>query len=552
MNDQRSEERGGRLESRKSVTCAQFPYSRNLWQNCMHCLLDAKREYRCMVITVTSMHAALDHNYVLLLTTNTLERDAVINVLVDVKKAEIPADHCGARIGFCDGRFVLLINGTSGTQEETSLNRILHRLFQTHFPKPSAILLVGIGWGNPAHSEIGDVLVSSEVVAANHLRQVSGNAFRRTRRHSSPVGATSELVEILNAAYPNLTVRSGPLVSAELFLGDTAARDELLASATDASGGDMEAHLVVPDLIFPWLIVKGISDYGGDGTDRSEQAKAAKNAASIIPALLNQLSLAERIKPPRHDRQTQALLDVVRGNTIHIGRDDCKDIPLNTYLNDDVGPQLISRFERYASEFNRDGRIIRQLVDVILELTQNTLRHADATSVTIDFGETSIKLEDNGRPFDPTRLDLSTGNGGSKAWHLLKHDFIEAGSIEFSYRDGAGKRPNQSCFKMLALSQALRFARDKCAISLDWNTSTVGIPKLRFDPNCDTLFFDVSNILMTSRRMGFIDELKSLLADGKGVYICCRDGDEVLEWERELASVATDRLKIFVGRASNL
>ncbi|MGZ3215103.1 hypothetical protein [Paracoccus sp. T5] len=470
-----------------------------------------------------------------------------MEILDNVTQVKIPASHFGARLGSISGRFALLINGTSGTQAEQSLNNILRTLDRAHFPSPNMLLLVGVAWGNPNKISICDVILSAEVIAANHQRIKAGEAERRTSRFYSKAGPVLELVEQLKTKGLLFDVKSGPLLSAELHLGDSEARDEFLKSAPDAVGGDMEAHSIVQNIGQPWLIIKGISDFADDATNRFRQPHAAKNAALLLPDLLNCLVDFDIIKDSQSDILTYLALQAISGRSISIHRDDYTLKGMNNYLNDDIGPDLLFRLKRYAPDGNISERMAAHLTDVILELVQNTLRHAGASDVSIDFEGVSIVIVDNGHPFDPRSLTASSGNGGSRAWEVFTRAYTEKKLIDFTYYPGTGKKPNRTKFVICGLTEQLREARKNCAISLDYRPDFYGAPKLTFDEKCTTLYFDTSQVLMMSRRIGFWSELKVLLAEGKSIYLSCRNLEEVREYQLELNANEFDNLWIFVG-----
>ena len=119
-------------------------------------------------IHIRNHHKALDENYVLLLTSNKVERAAVNKVLQNVCDADIARNTRGCNIGQLGRRLALHVTGDSGISKELSVGRIATSLLSDpQFPKPILVLLVGFCWGNPAFANVGSVVVSTHVSSLN-------------------------------------------------------------------------------------------------------------------------------------------------------------------------------------------------------------------------------------------------------------------------------------------------------------------------------------------------------------------------------------------------
>lgn len=78
-------------------------------------------------------------------------------------------------------------------------------------------------------------------------------------------------------------LRIGAIASLETLYKSDSLREKLVGQYPDLLGGEMEAFGFL-ESGSPWLLVKAVSDSGGDNFSREKQGEAARRAAVVIPA----------------------------------------------------------------------------------------------------------------------------------------------------------------------------------------------------------------------------------------------------------------------------
>jgi len=495
-------------------------------------------------LDVMTAKEALDTNYVLLLTTNSTERDAVREVIGQSADLVVHRDTRGSKIGRLDDRFCIHLNGAAGAQEQNSIGSLTRWMTRAPMPVPQLIIVVGFAWGNPKHCRQGDVIVASRIRDVNHVRVSNGISERRDTPRLSSLGSVEDCVAGLKIAESEGRVLCGELASAEVYLSDTEARDAIIRQFGDLVGGEMEAFDVVRELDVPWLFVKGVSDDGGYGVDRLEQRSAAKNAASLILPLLGAMTVEGLIEQPRRDASAERLADALIGHSFRIGRPAGTRDAVVEAMNREV-PRIMQRLSGYALGVEDQDLFAEVLAVAMVEVGQNAFLHGDASYVDCSFNETSVTLSDDGSFYDPA--SLAGDRGGATAWSDLDRRFLNAGDIAFKRR-GSKARGNNYRFTFTTINAEIREAKQKCSISHGFNRSTpLATFGLIFEPTCQTLYYDASNTFSVSKRFSDNDELISLLNGGKSLIIACRDERQVQAFEMSLAAYAGPKLRIFVG-----
>ncbi len=501
-------------------------------------------------IRIASVKRALENNYVLLLTTNSVEKQAIAELIQDSTPAIIPPSHTGCQLGRIGERFVLHVSGTSGAQSERTIGRITRNLLNDPLiAKPVLVLVIGFGWGNPNKVQPGDIVVADKICAVNHTRYQGNKIEYRTKVWESPINDLAILLESKANESNNseLNILTGALASGETYYAAAGARDELLSQVPFVLGGEMEAYDLVPELQgIPWLVIKGISDDAGDTTNRSSQPYAAKRASSLTAELLSKLSARGDILPHREDESAANLNDALIGQSILITQPDDQTQRLNDHLNDYFGPQISRRLSRYSADRMPEMNLARPFTDFLLELAQNSIRHGGSSHISISFNDKSVVFSDDGQPFDISKL--AGDRGGNRAWRRFER-FLQGSDIAVIL-DRSNKEGNTYRFELNYLSKELRYARENCQveiISATIRTSGRGVDRLAYRTECDSLYFDVTNIFMMSRRLDLIEEIGKILNMGKGIFIACHDEENKLFFEDSLSSFPTSKLKVFIA-----
>lgn len=493
-------------------------------------------------IDIICSKVALDNNYILMLTTNSYERDAVRAVLADDTHAIVNHECRGARIGRIGSRFCIHLNGTAGAQGRDSIGSICRWITQAPRPQPQLIIIVGFAWGNFEIVTNNDVIISSQIQNINYLSVRRGERRRRAVPCISPLSSIENCVPLLPAPANGGRILAGTIASAELYLADDDERGDIIAQLPEILGGEMEAFDVVRDLEIPWLLVKAISDDGGDEVGKERQSIAAQAAASLIAPLLDALTQEYQLAEPRHDSAANRLTDALIGQAIRISRPAGDRNAIMDAMNARV-PQLIQRLSGYASDRDADGILAEVLAVAIAELAQNAFIHGDATYANCSFTETCVTLTDDGMAYNP--LDLAGTRGGASAWKELDKNFIQHGKIVPSLR--ASDRRNRYKFVLTLLDAEIRNIKKNCMLVPSGLTGVAAAPSFAFNAGCETLFYEASSIYTFSKSQSVHPEIISLLQAGKSLLISCRDQRQVQIYQRALSEFAGPKLRIFVG-----
>src|SRR4051812_12031008 len=110
----------------------------------------------------------LDHAFVLVLTTNSKERTAVLDVLQACRKLVTQHQSHRAYLGFAGDRIVLVLDGDGAFASSGAASRFVSDFIANErYPTPAAVVLCGVCWGNPKVTTIGDVLVGCRLASVN-------------------------------------------------------------------------------------------------------------------------------------------------------------------------------------------------------------------------------------------------------------------------------------------------------------------------------------------------------------------------------------------------
>jgi len=486
---------------------------------------------------------ALDKNYVLLLTSNSVERACVDRVLQSARTADVGRDTKGCGIGFVGRRFAVHVTGESGISKPLSVARIAGSLLaDSNFPKPALVLLVGFCWGNPNRADVGKVLVSPHLVSLNEVLETPDGPRKMRKTVSSPLELSEGVVRILEEG----EVLIGPIGSLETRYQSTDSRNLLISQNPDLLGAEMEAFGLFP-VEFPWLVVKTISDLGDDAFTREKQNDAAQRAAATVPRLIEILDDAGSLPEYVSDTAQVVLEDLLTGNSLSIGADEVAANGLNDLLNDVIGGPLLRKLGRYVSPLEYDVEFPSLMCALVLEVMQNAIKHGGANRATVTLHPTKILIEDDGEAFNPTTL--SGANGGARDWRGVKEHYLDDGKVEFSARTGAGGKGNRYVFALPKATTALREARRNCSMRIA--SRSVGAeygrpPVLDFDENCSILYFNTAGILMTSRRISVAASMRKVLEGGRKVYVGCATERDVVFFKEELKDLLGENLVVFV------
>lgn len=497
-----------------------------------------------MALNISSYKSALDDNYILVLTTNSVEQKAVKNELKNQIKIDLGFQNNGAYLGRLGNWFCLHLTGEAGAQRDKSIGRLVRHLNHARMPRPLLVLIVGFAWGNRNKVNIGDLIVCTEVWCLNHQRIDSRGSFRQLLIRESPLDFCESCLSRLDPA-PQYHVVRGQLASCELYLAHDEGRDDLLRDYPTLSGGEMEAFDVVPEIKAPWALVKTISDFGGSDTHRSDQPVAAKRSANMMLPVLEALREEEKIPYKENNWSASRLLEIMIGASINLSPPGKSRHEVISYLNDTVGPEVLARLGRYDSDLDASGLLPDVLGILLLELAQNAVLHGDASRVVCKFDETSITLSDDGMEFNAS--SLVSGRGGAAAWRQLQEHFLTQEKIEYTWTARGGKRGNTYKFILKHLTHAIREARESCVLHLPEEGEREIVMGEHYPENCEALYFSASKFLMMSMQIDIAECFSRLLSEGKTLFIACRNKRQVEYFENSLGAYKGPNLRIFIS-----
>ena len=505
-----------------------------------------------ITIEIETHSNVLDGNYILLLTSNSVERLAVNKILTNLCDADLRRDTRGCNLGFLGRQFALHVTGESGISKPLSIGRIAGSLLtDRQFPKPALVLLVGFCWGNPRKAPVGAVILSSHIVSLNEIHETSNGVERAPRHFQSTLELTSALIDSLGVALaPNeVKVIAGPMGSTETLYQNAASRNLLTSQFPDLLGGEMEAFGLLP-INVPWLVVKAVSDLGDGDFNRDMQPIAARTAAETVRQLVTELSREGNTFGRNPDANVSLLEDLMTGDALKLDVRDLAANELNDVLNNRIGRPLQYKLCRYVSVMEYDPEFPSLMCAVLLELMQDAIKHGRANQAIVTLHPTKILIEDDGEGFDPRTL---TGlRGGARDWHIARERYFDNGAVQFTATQPSNREGNRYVFALPKTTSVLREIKQKCSMQIA--PDTIGAQYgseavLTFDETCQTLYFYAGELRMTSRRISVAKAIRSAMESGHKVYVGCPSERDMVFFKEELKDIIGDNLVVFVDAA---
>lgn len=447
-------------------------------------------------------------------------------------------------MGTLGGRFALHVTGESGVSKPRSVARIANALLKTRaLPWPFLTVLSGFCWGNLKNVGAEDCVVATEVFALNE-RHVEGDAeVPHVRRLVSLVTLEESVARELE---DQLKVRIGSLASLETLYKSDSMREKLVERPPELLGGEMEAFGFL-ECGSRWLVVKAVSDSGGDNFLREKKGEAARRASVVIEPFLVTLQRHEAVGQPHARVETAHLHDLLSGDTIEFDVRETGVQALTDHLEFSIGQRVEYKLRQYVSDGGYSADFVRHLLAAILEIVQNAVRHGKANRSIVNFFATKVVIEDDGDLYDIRHL--TNGRGGAMAVQALLKLGAETGAMDLTVGDGKQLKGNKYTFSLVNASSALREAREKCSLRV--RESSIGAPYGRpevfaFDPHCRTVYLDGTRVRMTSRHFELAAALRPLIKEGRKVYIGCRSEQDMFIYQLELKDLAGENLVLFI------
>lgn len=483
---------------------------------------------------INKYYKSLDNNYILILSSNSKEKEAIDKLLGKKKRFVLYPDQFFIDVGVVGGVFFAHLNGESGIISDRSVvNKYKAFVSASDNPKPALVILAGICWGNPSKVRLNDTILCNHVITANQ-REISETDNTIKARHFYSV-----INGIPPLQFESTNIHIGTLISAETLLKSESARDEYLSCDKEILGGEMEAFALIPFLAnVNWLVIKTVSDYGSGLThDRESQAahcsKLTEDINKLLPIFIGDLGLQFEVSSP----EALVLHDIITGDRLdfHISSFDLREI--NDHLNDKYGPVLLRKINNYI-----DGEVFKRdfgykMAALLLEIVQNSFRHNNSTLVSIVFNIKSISIETDNEVFNVQNI---TGErGGAIAWNKIKGEYVDDGKITVSV---SSKKITFSFGKFL---DKINEIKSKCCVDVVLGQSGYSRynPTLKFNEDCDSVYIDMTDIIMPSRAISIFDGVKDIISQGRVVYIKTRDDYQRLEY-MEFVGEGSENIKI--------
>lgn len=493
-------------------------------------------------ISINLHKAALDNNYILLLTSNEKEKKAINELIEDTCSANLAGPSRGCYVGKIGDMFVIHISGTCGISQKDSIARIAASFLEkAENPKPKLIALIGFCWGDPQKVKIGQTLICTTIHSINKQISTPERIEYKSTIFNSPLSVSID--SLYEAIEGSSTFKFSSMVSLETLLTSTTERDNIINQFPTVDGGEMEAFGLIPSITgIPWLIVKTVSDYGCDSFERDMQSATAKTSANLAPKIINAICNTNNFYFSQSSSECLALLDTMLGNSITFYLSDFNSDNLNDILNDKYGPIIQHKLSSYCSEDEYDTEFSFTMCDLLLELVQNAFKHNGSTKLTLTFNQTSIILSGDNNAYDTTQIP---GNkGGAQAWGTFNKNYIAPGNALYEAKNKNHK------FSLLKIDTKLRETKINCTAKI--KSSTIGSSfhsesgVLVFDTSCNSIYVDSSRVYMRSRALSIVADIQKWLSKGLVIYLTCRTQEEVRRYKEYLAD-DTGRLRVFVG-----
>ena len=470
------------------------------------------------MLELTKLYEILDENFLLIITTNSTEKNAVNDIIELRNKLDIGTATYGCSIGLINELSVIHITGTSGVSDEISTSRlIVEFISNTNFPNPSLIIMIGFCWGNPSSVKIGDIVLCDKITSLNKTSIENNKITYKHIDFASKLNIDNIKNDIINI-HPD--IKFGVLGSLEILLQCATTRDRILNEFSKLIGGEMEGFGYIPSLSdIPWLIIKSVSDYGDNDYTRLEQEKCAKASASIFPNILSLLIKNKAFYTKDFLTDSDGMLkSLLLGKRLEITKDKFTSDSLNDYLNGYIYPIVELKLVNYRTSSVYNSFFIKVFSSLILEIIQNSFKHAGATKVTVIFNPKNLIIELDKIGFDLNNIPGE--RGGAESWDDFKPKFIDTKLVNYIFEK------NKHKFDMPLVDVKIAEIISNCPASIIPNTIGSGFKNeriLSYNENCTAVYIDDTQVGMPSRRNDLIDEVRILLQKNLTVYILVDD-----------------------------
>lgn len=491
-----------------------------------------------------SDRSALENGFALVVTTNDSERKAILSRLDPYRKLEPDFEGTRAYLGIVEDRLVVVLDAAGGFARDDTATRVAIRFLANPMnPTPALVAICGVCWGNPATTKKGQVLLATGIVSINR------GTFKVGGQVSQPYSYISS-IKLPDGVVGDNTEYGATVLTLEQNIQDPSRRDELLRAFPHVSGGEMEAFAVIPELVskrIPWLVVKGVSDFGEHEFDRTGQPEAAQRAAHQLTRVIEvniDRSVASSMESP--ERRFR-IIQEMRGSEMLIEKKDLDQNNIKVDIQRKL-QQLQAGIAFYTGAALVSAKLPRGLSLLLLEVALNCLTHGRATRVHLAMFLDRIILKADGRLYDASSLtNEADGQGGQLTWQTFFRDFGERVTFANVEPKDTKKWTHQYEFCMSGISEKLHDSRTRCSvhINIDKYAVMTGQSVFTTNPACELVHVDLSPIDMMSVALDVARSFGELLREGKKIVVFTPNRDLAERINRNLSDdVASGRITI--------
>ncbi|HLR61087.1 MAG TPA: 5'-methylthioadenosine/S-adenosylhomocysteine nucleosidase [Lentibacillus sp.] len=220
--------------------------------------------------------------------------DEEIALLQDnmTEKEETAAANCLFIRGKLFGRNAILMKSGIGKVNAAMATAILHERFN-----PSLVINTGSAGGFAAELNVGDIVISTEVVHHDVDVTAFGYAYGQVPKMPAMYTADADLAAQAGQAVKQLGIdyQEGIIATSDSFMEDTAQVEAVREKFPAMIAAEMEAAAIAQvcyQYETPFVVIRALSDIAGKRSSISFDAfldTAAKNAANLIMKMVQKL-----------------------------------------------------------------------------------------------------------------------------------------------------------------------------------------------------------------------------------------------------------------------
>ena len=489
-----------------------------------------------MKIKLQNHFDILDDNYVLICTSNKIEKDAVNRIINHRHELEANMNTLGCSIGLLNDKFVVHLTGESGMESDIAISRlVVEYISRERNPKPTLTVLSGFCWGNPDKVSSENVVICSDIISLNSDSYDQNGIRYKSTPYTSSINSSFIDGKIENTI-------CGTMCSLETLIAQTSKRDEIITKFPHLLGGEMEGFGFIPSLkSLPWVIVKAVSDFASDDFNREKQIIAAARSASTVQNLLSFYESEGYINLNATSSKNLCLTHALYGKQIIVTNKEVNPSNLNDYI-DSLAPIIQYKLSYYLTGDEYGDSFIKYFGYLLLETVQNSFKHGGASRCVIHFDESSLYIQDDGNDFELSGLSSYQNTGGAFSWSKFKENFLDLGYVSYKFEKKKHK------FKLIKANENITRIISECTASIvenaigGWANSQI----LSFKDDCESVYVDDRNVFIPSRRFSLVNEVKRIIESGRVVFVSVSDNENGTIYQS--LGYGPDKLKIMVHK----